>query len=85
MVRIKQLYGILALNLFILLPLLFETYNPSLSISFSALGGIVCPLISILSIFLLARPHQSWTIHRFIALAGHSMILLYVLVLIIFI
>lgn len=81
MVNVNKLYGLLALNLFILLPLAFETYNPSLSISFSGLAFIFCPIISILSILMMIKCRELHMIHRLIALLGHSGILLYILVL----
>lgn len=81
MVNVNKLYGLLALNLFILLPLAFETYNPSLSISFSGLAFIFCPIISVLSTLMIIKRRKLHMIHRLIALLGHSGILLYILVL----
>ncbi len=80
MVKANKLYGSLLINVFILLPLVFETYNPSLAISFSGLGYILCPLISLVSIRMLFTSHYPFTVNDFIIVLGHSFILVYIVV-----
>jgi len=80
MVKTNKLYGLLLLNVFILLPLIFETHHPSLAISFSGLAYILCPVISLLGVFMLVKPHYPKSTHSMIILLGQSMILVYILV-----
>ena len=80
MVNTNKRYGLLVLNLFILLPLIFETHNPSLAISFSGLAYILCPVISLFAIHMLINPYYPKSTHSMITLLGHSMILVYILV-----
>lgn len=48
MLSLKSLYGVTALNLFILLPFLTESLLQDWSFSFSELACILCPIITML-------------------------------------
>jgi hypothetical protein len=50
MLSIKSLYGVTAMNLFILLPLLTEFLFHDWSFSFSQLAYFVCPIITVIII-----------------------------------
>lgn len=84
MINTNKRYGLLLLNVFILLPLIFETHNPSLAISFSGLAYILCPVISLLGVFMLVKTYYPTSIHSIFILLGHSMILVFILVRLLF-
>jgi hypothetical protein len=80
MTKANRLYGSLLMNVFILSPLAFQTYNPSLAISFSGLAYLMCPMISIISIMALSKSRCHYTANGLIILLGHCLILVYILV-----
>ena len=74
MTKANRLYGSLLMNVFILSPLAFQTYNPSLAISFSGLAYLMCPIM------VLAKSRCHYTANGLIILLGHCLILVYILV-----
>ena len=63
MLKTKTIYGMTAINLFILLPLLTEATLPDWSFSFSQLACFFCPLITLLIVVKIVQLELIKTYH----------------------
>ena len=74
MLTLKSIYGITAINLFILLPLLTETLIMNWSFSFSQLACFICPSITLFMVFRLIQSELLKTVHGTINLIAQILI-----------